>query len=636
VKAIAALAGCAIACGGSKTDGAPSTAAKAPAVPTFPFEVAPPTDKIVDLGRSPSFACVVRASGGVDCWGRLGLGRPEPRPRRIPGVTDAVAITDDASCVLRATGQVACLASDRIELVTLEGLDGVAKLGAGEKGCYVMRDGGVTCTETDDTDPQRVPEISDAIDVSPGGLGRACVVRRGGAVVCGDQPGYREPLRMVPLLGLGPVRLFEFARDSTDNEGCAVLESGELRCFEIQIGETNATIVDEDTKRLVGDGKQLAGATELAIEDLPYGQSRPFTVEALVGGKVVRSTTEGIAVLPDLTDAVQLAGGCALRAQGSVVCWGSNGGGALGQPTTIGRFVRPPSPVVGIADVEKLALGADDAWALTGKGHLYHWGKHGGGWATRVTVPGEAGNKLTALAATEHGSACVLGDRGVFCWKAHTQSFQRVAGPGARAIVASGRSVDVLQADDNVVEIGIDPKQSPYDGDPETRLPAPPGTVALFREAHHLCVINPRGEVHCWIKNSWLQIPSVTGAFDVAPSYGGCALRSGSVACWRFPYEGAIIEPENAPTVVDAFDIARSGDTMCFAHAGGKVSCVIDHSDAMFDVLPGDAAAIELGAGFGCAILRDRTVTCWGDNNAGELGDGSLASSPKPLGVPGL
>src|SRR5437868_15232352 len=80
--------------------------APAPAVrPQPPFEVPAPTDAIVALARGTRHACVVRASGAVDCWGQPITKRckgcmtdqpPDPRVRRVPGVSVAVAITADA------------------------------------------------------------------------------------------------------------------------------------------------------------------------------------------------------------------------------------------------------------------------------------------------------------------------------------------------------------------------------------------------------------------------------------------------------------------------------------------------------------------------------------------------------------
>jgi hypothetical protein len=43
------------------------------------------------------------------------------------------------------------------------------------------------------------------------------------------------------------------------------------------------------------------------------------------------------------------------------------------------------------------------------------------------------------------------------------------------------------------------------------------------------------------------------------------------------------------------------------------------------------------GSGFNCALLADTTVTCWGDNELGQLGNGATAkhSAPTLVVAPG-
>jgi alpha-tubulin suppressor-like RCC1 family protein len=42
------------------------------------------------------------------------------------------------------------------------------------------------------------------------------------------------------------------------------------------------------------------------------------------------------------------------------------------------------------------------------------------------------------------------------------------------------------------------------------------------------------------------------------------------------------------------------------------------------------------GGYFACALLADTTVACWGQNNLGQLGNGTTTSSPTPVAVSGL
>lgn len=55
------------------------------------------------------------------------------------------------------------------------------------------------------------------------------------------------------------------------------------------------------------------------------------------------------------------------------------------------------------------------------------------------------------------------------------------------------------------------------------------------------------------------------------------------------------------------------------------------------DLLEGvDVVSLATGSGHACAALADGTVTCWGENHEGQLGDGSTLLAKKPVQVVGL
>src|ERR1700691_2273260 len=52
--------------------------------------------------------------------------------------------------------------------------------------------------------------------------------------------------------------------------------------------------------------------------------------------------------------------------------------------------------------------------------------------------------------------------------------------------------------------------------------------------------------------------------------------------------------------------------------------------------LPADArfvTQIALGGGFGCSRMKDGSVRCWGANDAGQLGDGTVTDRHEPVKV---
>ena len=48
------------------------------------------------------------------------------------------------------------------------------------------------------------------------------------------------------------------------------------------------------------------------------------------------------------------------------------------------------------------------------------------------------------------------------------------------------------------------------------------------------------------------------------------------------------------------------------------------------------ATAIAVGGSYACALLSDGTVDCWGDNEDGCLGNGTIVDSNVPVAVSGL
>jgi alpha-tubulin suppressor-like RCC1 family protein len=52
--------------------------------------------------------------------------------------------------------------------------------------------------------------------------------------------------------------------------------------------------------------------------------------------------------------------------------------------------------------------------------------------------------------------------------------------------------------------------------------------------------------------------------------------------------------------------------------------------------LSNDIVAVAVGYFHACALTKAGNVWCWGENTAGELGDGTMISSPTPVQVTGL
>jgi hypothetical protein len=99
------------------------------------------------------FACALRASGAVYCWGRNDSGQlgdgttmsPRLRPVAVAGVTDAIDLSVEGtrSCLVRADGRVACWGSGAASPTEVSGVAGASAVDAAGR-CAVV-DGGVVC-----------------------------------------------------------------------------------------------------------------------------------------------------------------------------------------------------------------------------------------------------------------------------------------------------------------------------------------------------------------------------------------------------------------------------------------------------------------------------------------------------------
>jgi Domain of unknown function DUF11/Regulator of chromosome condensation (RCC1) repeat len=228
-------------------------------------------------------------------------------------------------------------------------------------------------------------------------------------------------------------------------------------------------------------------------------------------------------------------------------------------------------------------------------------------------------------------------------------------------------------------------------------LPGGQGAVAISAGASHTCAISASGAVFCWGSDSAGQLgdggaipgpdtsaPPATpvslpgGQRAIAISVGRehtCAvLASGAVSCWGRDVEGqlgdggpntALAAPPAVPVALPggqtAVAISAGGDHTCALLASGAVSCwgwdnagqlgdggTIPGADAPAPpatpvALPGGQSAVAISAGrfHSCALLASGAVSCWGRDDFGQLGDGGPvvgpgASAPAaPVALPG-
>jgi alpha-tubulin suppressor-like RCC1 family protein len=281
--------------------------------------------------------CATVNDGTLLCWGdSVRSGTPTPVPEM--GSVTAVAVGISQTCVIRTNGGVLCESSFDSEPTFVPGLcDATALMVGRDSKCAVASDGGVRCwgglNETvfgkrSSTRAVAVPDVADAVALAAGAFGYTCALIADGSVTCwgggprgADRPGILPA--PVPEIS-GAVALA--GSDGVGNEMCAVLEDGSVTCW------THA----------------LAGEPVAGLEDA-------------------------------VSVAVAMSHGCAVLADGSVRCWGNNMSGQLGDGTNDDS--ETPVVVEGLSDVSQIVVQSLDSTmgrscALLADGTARCWGSN--------------------------------------------------------------------------------------------------------------------------------------------------------------------------------------------------------------------------------------------------------------------
>jgi alpha-tubulin suppressor-like RCC1 family protein len=197
------------------------------------------------------------------------------------------------------------------------------------------------------------------------------------------------------------------------------------------------------------------------------------------------------------------------------------------------------------------------------------------------------------------------------------------------------------------------------------------GTLATA--ATHACVITTGGGVACWGSNEHGEsdpmhvggtvgltpVAGVTDAIElVLGTTHSCALVDGHpdrpLVCWgaraHLYFDGdvgsctaasATCGPTTIPLTLDLAHVwpSRSTDDFCVTDVDDTVWCwgeggaVTSTRPAHVPSLP-DAGALVVTETHGCAISTNSQLWCWGHDESGQLGRGTLAPSGFQIAMP--
>ena len=211
----------------------------------------------------------------------------------------------------------------------------------------------------------------------------------------------------------------------------------------------------------------------------------------------------------------------------------------------------------------------------------------------------------------------------------------------------------------------------------ETSRPRIPAT-AITVGAVQACVLLADGTVRCWGiayggslgdgttmgSKVPVAVSNISGVLAIGSGQSDCALLSdGTVACWGENGGGQLgngtTTDANLPVRVSGLSGVRAiavGGMLggieghaCALLSDGTVECwgvndsgqlgngTMTDSDVPVPVSSlSNVSAIAAGGYHTCAVLADGTVECWGRNGDGQLGNGTMTDSDVPVPVSGL
>lgn len=646
----------------------------------------------VSLARE--HGCAVLRSGEVACWGlgyttdtapgdeREDIQVRSAEPRRIAGVTDAIAVTAGAyllarsDCAVRRSGEVACWRTvlggsgqdprgwARDPGVISLGVTDVVKIAAGRQVCMLHRSGTVDCWKEDPSG--QFGEVT--LPPAPRGTGLS-------------PPGPRAvepPSAPVPVPGLHDI--VDLVADWSHT--CALSRDEDLYCW----GSAKAVGV-RPPERIEPPGRvqHVAGAATLAAD---YGNTLVLQRDGTIGwasGTLQIRHGDPLGV-PGMT---QIAVGwnrfVAATRSGAVYSWGENEFGAFGSGET-DRFAVPVE-VPGVTSAVSVAVGSDFSCAVTRSGEVVCWGygrparsfwsyvdPSSRPWAgVPEKIRGLDG--VVALAA-DHQRICAIRKQGLpLCWKGGLQPPwakepqddewrpKPLAQPAApRLALVSGtwdsRShafVGQDRAGRVTVWKGAGPPRELEGLRDVVSLAALRGVVyGVARSGELLCVSEdaPRS-------TPAMFVALLPGATVVAASAGDRVLvgrRGGGVLVVRQQDISRTAAAVCAPDVLLLHPFAAidevveiTGNT-CMRRQSGQIVCWhvnehgqngigtfdgsykdIDHRSPIPVLGLDDAVSVSASHEHACAVRAGGRVVCWGSNEGRQLGQPDRAFSVAPV-----
>ena len=427
--------------------------------------------------------------------------------------------------------------------------------------------------------------------------------------------------------------------DSGDDHSCAVLSDGTVKCWggneNGQLGDGTHTYSATPVQVVTSPGHPLENVVQVSAGEnfscavlsdhsvscwgeSDYGElgNNAIGSDVLTPAQVV-----GIGGSGTLSGVSQVSAGgrfaCALLTDGTIDCWGDGFNGQIGNGSS-GGSNDPAYPVhvyeagtsgALFANVTSLSAGNSHACAVSA-GSVYCWGEDDNGDLGTGHTGSESDNPalVARISATEvsagYYDTCALLSAGtVDCWGLN---YSGELGQGG-TLPGTDSSTPVPVYSSGTTPLG--------------------GVSSIGVGGFHVCARLSSGITDCWGNNGDGELGNGTSADAANPvavyssgttpltnvsqlspgMYFTCVvLAGGTMDCWG----------DNTSDQLGTGMLGRSTTPI-------SVSGVAD------------ASGLSSGSEHACAIRSGGTVWCWGRNNSGQLGNGSTTDSSTPVQVKG-
>ncbi len=380
----------------------------------------------------------------------------------------------------------------------------------------------------------------------------------------------------LPACGDGIVNGTEQCDDgnTNDGDGCSeicTLEESEAFCGDGVVNLRFETC--DDGNNVSGDGCSATCGDEPPPPPPVIFTNGAVTPIIPVTGGEPHAITAGIAHT------------CAITPEGGVQCWGNNDFGQLGDGTNESSNV--PVDVIGFGGVAGGAPGLSQiskAW----------------------TRPAAAGAASTIVAGGNH--TCVISGGDVWCWG---QNGKGQIGDGT----TENRNKPVMVLS---------------------------GAADITAGLDYTCAIMFNGQVMCWGNNAQGQLADGTTTDHLTPSVAklitglsnvdagqnkDCGITSTGLLRCVTNVLGQLFSEPATPNLDVA--VSRFGNLIVALDENGVPVEFKSGKPQLYEDLSG-SEDVDSGVGHVCALLSDGTVSCWGSNNYGQLGNDSTKNNPDP------